>query len=391
MDIGLHTHFDDPNTILDPLILGMARDIELGAWEGNIWNLLRAPDEAITQEKFEIYDRSRTALTGVIGDGAGTGWADGTDTTDLPMTAAAVGVLTVGDVLEVEDEQVIVSSVDRSANTIDVFARGHGSTSGAAHVDTTAFTVIGKAINDTDLKDIESFAELSGKYSNVCQLVAETIDMTFTDETEARKAFVQKPQLIEEALDRIFRKLSKSAIKGVKSEGTKTLPATTAGILEQLSAGGGVRTPLRYNGSGITAPETLLKNALIACWNAGGNPDTILLSPANKRKFDALMEQFIRMNRGEASVVGTDNATAFAFQGKTLQFVQDQDMPDARIEIVTLKKLQKGWKTGDILRGPVKEPQQSSRELRYSLQGKFFVIAKGVGVDHIDIHTVSLA
>ncbi len=390
MDIGMHTHYDDPNTILDPLILGMAKDIELGAWEGAIWNLLGAPEEAITQEKFEIYDRSRTALTGVIGDGAGTGWADGSDTTDLPMTAAAVGVLTVGDVIQVEDEIVIVSSVDRSANTIDVFARGHGSTSGASHADTTAFTVIGKAINDTDLKNIESFAELSGKFTNYCQLVAETIDLTFTDETEARKAFQQRPQLIEEALDRIFRKLSKSVIKGVQSVGTASVPATTAGILEQLSSGGGVRTPLRYNATGITAPETVLKNALIACWNAGGNPDTAFISPANKRKFDALMEQFVRVGRSDASIVGLDNATAFQFQGKLIKFVQDQDMPDGRIELVTLKKVQKGWKQGDILRGPVKEPQQSSRELRYSLQGKFFTIVKGVGVDHIDLYNVAI-
>lgn len=390
MDIGLHTQYDDPNTILDPLILGMAKEIELGAWEGTIWNRLGAPKQAITQEKFEIYDRSRTALTGVIGNGAGTGWADGSDTTDLPMTEAAVGILTVGDVMQVEDEIVIVSSVDRSAFTIDVFARGHGSTTGASHADTTAFTVIGKAINDSDLKNMESFAELSGLYTNYVQLVAETIDMSFTDETEARKAFELKPQLIEEAMDRIFRKLAKSCIKGVQYVGTKTYPATTAGILEQLSNGGGVRTPLRYNASGVTSPETVIKNALISCWNSGGNPTSILLSPANKRRFDALMEGFLRVNRSEASVVGTDNSVAFQFQGKTLPFVQDQDMPDTRIEIVTDKKLQKAWKAQDILRF-VKEPQQSSRELRYSIQGKFATIVEGVGVDHIDLYNVSLS
>jgi hypothetical protein len=52
------------------------------------------------------------------------------------MTAAAVAVLTVGDVLQVENELVIVKSVDRGANTIDVFGRGHGGTSAAAHTDT---------------------------------------------------------------------------------------------------------------------------------------------------------------------------------------------------------------------------------------------------------------
>ncbi len=391
MDIGLHTHYDDPNTIIEPTILGMAKTINLGAWEGTIFNLLGAPEQAVDNFKFEIYDRSRTSLTGVIGNGSGTGWVDGSDTTDLPMTSTAIGILTVGDVLEVGSEQVIVKSVDRGANTIDVWARGHAGTTGAAHADTTAFSVIGKAINDTDLKNVESFAERSGLYINYTQTFVELIEQTFTDEIQARKAFEQKPQLIKEAMDRMFRRLVKTTIKGRKQIGTASSPQTTSGILHQLEDGGGVRTPLRYNAAGDAGdPEAVIKNALINCWNNGGNPDHILLSPANKRKFDALMEQFIRVNRSEASVVGTDNGVAYQFQGKTLPFVQDQDMPSDRIEIVTLDRIKKGWRVGDIMRGPILEPQQSSREFRYSLQGTYFVQVQDVGNAHIDCYNVAI-
>ncbi len=331
--------------------------------------------------------------TGVVGDGAATGWADGTDTTDLPMTAAAVGILTVGDVLKVADEIVIVSSVDRSANTIDVVARGHGSTSGAAHADTTAFTIIGKAINDTDLKNMESFAENSGKYTNYCQLFSEIIQQTFTDLNEPRKGFEgqQRLQMLKEAMDRVFRRLSKTCILGVKSAGSASSPSTTAGILEQLSdSTARKRAALRYNASGVTAPEAILKNALIACWNAGGNPTAIYLSPTNKRKYDALTEQFIRMTRGEAKLIGTDNATDYMFQGKQLTFIQDQDWPDDRIALVNEPLIHKGWKTGDMLRGPVVEPTLSSRENRESIQGKCFIEVEGVGVEHVDLYNVVL-
>ena len=78
------------------------------------------------------------------------------------------------------------------------------------------------------------------------------------------------------------------------------------------------------------------------------------------------------------------------YQGKEIPFVQDQDMPIDRIEIVTERKLRKGWRVGDMLRGPIQEPQNSSRELRFSLQGSFFIVAKGVGVDHIDCYNVSI-
>lgn len=389
-DIGMHTHLDDPNTIIDPKILGMAAEINLGAWEGIVWNLLSPQADPVDNYRYEIYDRSRTGLTGTIGTGAGTGWTDDSTTTDLAMNASAIGILSVGDVLEVESEQVIVKAVDRSANTIDVFSRGHAGSTAASHADNTTFSIIGKAINDTDLKNVESFAEKSGVYTNYTQTTVELIEQTFTDTIQARKAFEQRPQLIREAMDRLARRLYTTAIKGRKAVGTKSVPQTTAGILQQLSDGGGVRTPLRYNASGVTSPETVLKNALISVWNNGGNPSHIVLSPTNKRKFDPLMEQFIRTTRAEAGVIGTDNGTAYRFQGRQLPFIQDQAMPDDRIEIVTLSMMHKGWRVGDILRGPVEEPKTSSRELRFSLQGTFFISVEGVGADHIDIYNVAI-
>ena len=391
MDVGLHWHLDDPVSVVDPLILGIAKDISLGKDEGIIYNRLGAPEEKVDNFKFEIYDRSRTALTGTIGNGGGTGWDD-TTVSALPLPASSIGIITVGDVLDVVSEQVVVKAVNRTANTIDVWKRGHGGSTAATHSDTTAFKIIGKAIHDVDLKNVESFAEQTGKYENYPQVFVETIDMTFTDDIQARKVFQERPQLIAEALDRMFRRLSSTTILGRKEVGTKSpqVPATTAGLLHQLSDGGGVRTPLRYNATGVTDPETILKNALISVWNQGGNPTAIYINPANKRKFDPLMDQFIRTTRSEAGVIGTENGTAYMYQGKEIPFVQDQDMPIDRIEIVTERKLRKGWRVGDMLRGPIQEPQNSSRELRFSLQGSFFIVAKGVGVDHIDCYNVSI-
>lgn len=389
-DLGIHWSLDDPTTRPDPLILGMATEINFGKDEGIIYNRIGAHPERIDNFEFDIYDRSRTALSGVVGDGAATGW-DASDTTDLPMTADAVNVLTVGHVLLIENEQVIVKSVDRSANTIDVVARGHGATSGASHTDGTAFKVIGSAINNTDLKNVESFAELSGKYTNYCQRVVQTIDQEFDDELQARKAFEQKPQLIKEAMSRIAVQLFATSIHGTKSLKTKTSPYTTAGLLEQLSVGGGVRSPLRYNAAGISSPIQLLQNALQVCWASGGNPNAIYLSPANRRKFNPLMEQFKSGSVSQRSgVIGTDNATTFFYEDAELTFVADKDMPDNRIEIVTESDISKGWRAGDVLRGPIKEPRDSTLELRFSVYGSWFLVVQGVGVRHIDLYNVAI-
>lgn len=386
-DVGLHWHLDDSASILEPQIRAVAAEINPGRYEGRVWNMLSAPERKVNHFKFITKDRSRTALSGVIGTGGGTGWVNNSATANLPMSANAVAILTVGHILQIENEVVVVKSVDRSAFTIDVDMRGHGGSTAAAHADQTAFTIIGSAINDTDAKNVESFAEQTGEYENFVQTVFETIDQTFIDRIQAREAFEQNPALLREAMERLARKCYRMAIRGRKQAGTKTVKPTTAGILHQLSNGGGVRTPLRYNVNGAWN-EDALKAALDTIWNAGGRPNKIILNPTNKRIFDPYTEQFIRMSRSEARTAGTDNVTSYSYQGETLDFEEDIDMPLDRVEIVTSSKLKKGWREGDILRGPVEEPQDSSRELRFSLQGGVFIEVYGVGVDHIDMYGI---
>ena len=79
--------------------------------------------------------------------------------------------------------------------------------------------------------------------------------------------------------------------------------------------------------------------------------------------------------------------TSYEFQGKSLSFLVDEDMPADRIAVVTLDKCQKGWMEGDVLRY-VEEPAASSREKRETLQGTFALIVDGVGYDHLDIYGI---
>ncbi len=392
LDLGIHWNLDDPTSRPEPLILSAAVDITQGKNEGVIWQRIQAYPKKVDNFEFEIYDRSITTISGVIGNGAGTGWVDGVATSDLPMTAAAINGLTVGHVLLVENEQVVVKSVDRSAFTIDVAARGHGETSGAAHADGTAFKVVGSAINPTDLKNVESFAELTGKYKNYTQRVVGTIDQEFDDEIQARKAIEQNPQLMKEAMDRVAKQLYTIPIYGTKSMKTKTSPYTTAGILEQLSAGGGARSPLRFDATGYTSIIKLFEDALEVIWAAGGNPNAIYMSPTYKRLLNPLMQQFkVGSVSQKSGVIGTDAATTFFYDGAELELVADKDMPTGRIEMVQEDLIYKGWRDKDILRGPNVEPAGSSLETRLSIYGSCFIVVEGVGTKHIDLYNVNLS
>lgn len=394
--VGRHWHLDDSNSIPEPQIRSVATRIRKGRYEGGVWDWMSAPRRvvnttALSNYRFEIRDRSRTSLSGVVGDGAGTGWVDNSTKVNLPMATAAIGILTVGMVLKVEDEVVVVASVDRTAETIDVVSRGFGGSTAASHTDTTAFTVIGTAINDTDLKNVESFAEESGIYENYTQLYTEIVEQTYTDRISGRKGFAENPQLIEEAMDRLRRKMERGVIFGRKQAPAKTnnIPAGCAGILDQVENGGGVRTALRHNGNAAAFSQTLLKRALESCWAQGGNPDSILINPTTKRVISADMEGHLRINRDQMNLVGTDNLEFFQHEGRTLRFVEDVDWPTTRTLIGTEDQVRRGWRQGDALR-QVEEPQDSSREYRRSLQGSLFVEVYGVGVDHIDLYNYTV-
>lgn len=383
-DIGLVTEFDDAVSIHDPDVLIAAKAVKMAYNQGSFWNLMKAPSKALEGTIFEIYGRGLTALSGVIGDGIGGGW-NAVLTAGLAMTANAVNVLTIGSILKVADEYVVVSAVDRAANTIDVWARGAGASAGAIHADGVAFTVEGSAGNDTDLKNVESRSELTNVYTNYAQTSFETVDYTAKEKILKRKGLTtgEIALLKEEAMTRYAKLLARNSIMGIKQAGSAAHPYLTAGLLEQLADNAGAtRTILRYNAGGVTLAETILKAALEDSFEVG-QPDTILCNQSNKNIINDFNQAFINVDKSEK--VAGYSVARYEHEGKVLDVVVDQDMPVSRVGLLTIASCQKGWLTGDLLRY-VEEPKASSRENRDSLQGTYGFAIEGVGYDHCDIY-----
>ncbi len=108
--LGSINEFTDATTILTPEVLVAADAVNLPFNKGEFYQAMAAPQQSIVQKEFELYSRTSTGLSGTIGDGT-TGW-DSSATSALKMTATAVNVMTVGAVLKVENEIVVVKSVD---------------------------------------------------------------------------------------------------------------------------------------------------------------------------------------------------------------------------------------------------------------------------------------
>lgn len=383
--VGMFTQWDDPNSIMDPQILITAKAIQLAINKGVFYQSLGAPVAPIQDVEFEIFNRSKTAKAGTVGDGVGGGWT-AIAVVDLPIDSDSADGLTVGHVLQVEDELVVVKSVDRSANTIDVWSRGAGGTTGAIHADTTAFDVIGYAGKDSDLKNVESVSEATAKYTNYCQTVFETLDWEFQAGNLKRKGLNPaqiKAVLMQEAMVRVATNLSKMSILGKKQEGAKNAdPYMTAGLIAQLldTASGG-RPVLSYAVSG-TLTEAKLRAGLQEVF-AVGSPDSIWVSPTNKEVINGFegSPTTVQLNRDAGSTEAGHHIATYNYEGVILNVKVDADIPSSVVPIINSSKCSKGWLAGDGLRTEM-EPETSSREKRESIQGSVGIAIEDVGYEH---------
>ena len=388
-EFGTFNEFSDPVATNNPVIFAAAKVIDLGPWDGQFYQACAAPQVTIDAKEFEIYNRSQTSRDGLIGVAVsgGTAW-DNDDTTDLKMSADAVKGLTVGHVLQVGDEVVIVKAVDRSDNTIDVFARGAAGTTAAAHADNTPYKVIGFAGEDEDLKNVESVNETTAKYVNYVQTVFETIDWTKHAELISKGLSEKEAEimLVKEAEIRVARMLATMAINGRKyKQVSSTTRWMSAGLIQQLQDNNsGTRSTLTYNASGDLTEAKLLA-ALKQIFDAGGRPDTIWVSPTVKgyiNTFNMANSSLAINTTKEDHTAGGQYVSAVDYEGMILRVRVDSNIPSSMAAIVTMANCKKGWLMDDGLR-LVDEPQKSSREMRKSLQGSLGFAIEGVGQDHI--------
>lgn len=381
LDLGMHTTLKDVESTLDPEVLAMAERLTpLQSKEfGKIWDLFTTRGTPFATDEYEILSRSYTAPSFAIArGGVGTDWDDVADTTALPVASNLIDRVTVGDILLLGggSEIVVVKSVDRTGNTIDVYERGAGDTAGTAQGATNTATIIGNAHIEGTV-DAEAMAETTAKVTNYCQIVLETIDLSKEDTDQARKTGRTRENLASEAMERVMRDLARTAIYGEARVGTASIPAMTRGLLSHLdNVAGAIKTAV----SGAFT-ETVLKNILDDVREAGGTVNAIVMNVANKRLANAFTgADSIQVDRGER--MGGHVLDGYIADGfGSIPFVVDLDMPNSKVAVVNTRYLEKGWKENDTLRF-VPETNVNSREKKETLQGKFGLAVHNVGTTH---------
>lgn len=290
----------------------------------NIW-------PALNQMEVEVAQEDTVATGGLIGT-----WSDGTDTTALPVSADLAGKITNYCVLKVENELVVVKSVDRTGNTIDVFARGYGGTTGAAHANTVVAEITGYNYVVGE-KDIESRV-LSQSFNSyyVAKNTVPAVSFTKEDLVIKRKAFGEAGQMdyVNNQIDRMDRDLlvtlNKSLVFHGGQKATATTPGMVVGLIAEAMTNGNIVTTY-----GDFDSVQKLNTALTASRNKGGTADVIVCWPAN---YDALQNLAYASNISQTVpdrlqlVLGAE-VKAIVTKVGTLIPVLDLSFPDDKIVV----------------------------------------------------------
>lgn len=387
MDLGLHTTLSDTNSILDPEVIAIADRITPAQSPefGKVWDLFTTRETPFETEDYVVLTRNYTAPTVTLGTVAsdGSNWDSTSDATGLQITAGTIDRITVGDILLVGDEIVVVKSVDRSGNTIDVYERGAGDTSGATHATATVAKIIGSA-HVEGTANAEAMAETTGKVTNYCQLFEETIDLSKADSDQSRRLGRTEPVLKAEAMERVMQDLARTAIYGTARIATATIPGMTRGLISYLNdVAGALKTSV---GGAFT--ETVLKNALDDVRAAGGSVNAIVLSIANKRIANGFTgADAIQTSRTDRE--GGQVLDAYIADGHgRIPFVVDIDFPNDKVALVNTRFMEKGWKVNDQL-SFVPFTNVNPREKKDLLAGKAGLSVSGVGRTHALLTDIS--
>jgi len=340
----------------------------------------------------EWYDYVKKPRTGAVGVG---GW-DNNDLVDLPVTDAFADVIGVGQVLEVETEQVIVSAVDRAANTIDVYARGHGGTTAAAHLAGVVIYNIGKATREGTV-EVEAIVEESVKKVNFYQLFQELIDTSKTAKLAGYYDLGGKEGSLEQKLEWLrqgamvdmLKNMNQTALFGLPYVGTAASPSTVGGLRHYLS-----QSDVVNNSVGAPFTEDDLKETLLAIQDRGGTANVILTNGATKAKInnfnrvvtDGLQTRTNRQDRGAGMIVDTYEGDGIG----TLQIVTDPLIYKNEIYILNTNKMYKKFYEDDQLKYVPEPSMSNSRRTVENLQCQMTLAFKDTASDFARIHSYTL-
>ncbi|MGD8457702.1 MAG: DUF5309 family protein [Anaerolineales bacterium] len=301
--------------------------------------------------KIEILEDELDPLEGAVDDT--NAWND-SDTTDLDVADASL--FQDGHILLVESEKVIVKDVNLTSNTIDVYERGFGSTSGAAHAVDTPIYVIGMARLEGDDADYGPVVDITAPF-NYTSIFQKAIKISGTLQAITQHGIDDEfLYQANKAVPHLLRLVERMAFYGEKAEGASSSPRSAGGlgtfITSNTEAAGGAIAKSHV--------DTLMEEIIMD----GGYPDLLVMNPRVANDLRGLLDSssFVRVSQDE-NKLGVDAIERVMTQYGELELVMDRWCPtdtayilqSSKVGFYTLRNFESYElaRSGDNLKGEV--------------------------------------
>jgi hypothetical protein len=329
---------EDLSPVIDVLML-KEKDMSLFSFVTFLRNNLK-----VTHQKHEWYDdapKTESITSGT--SGSGLLWDGAAVTASLPINSSDIAKLQVGDVLQLglpaqpSQELVIVKSINTSANTIDVWARGACGTTGTAQ-GTSAFTItiVGRAqVEDSD-PIADSFQSLTACY-NYSQVFE---DVAGVSGSVMRSTAITGDNMIDfqvvKKLKELLRTLNNTILNGGRAYDATNKIGSMGGLKRTLTTTSNV-------GGSLTLAK--LYTAVTANITAGGTPSSIHASAKTIGTIEQLFAGYINQ-RPDTQRMGL-TVKSISMLGLDIALFVDRHILDAEAYILDDSRISFGPLNGD--------------------------------------------
>lgn len=264
-----------------------------------------------------------------ISDVAAQGTTITTNTTVLTVTDASI--FQDGHVIQIDDEYMVVKTVDTTANTLTVYARNFGGTN-ATHVTTSVIYIRGMARLEGDDADFIGVNAVTAPY-NYTSIFQQALKITGTedvlDEYGYESAFAYEAN---KAMPELARLVELQIFHGIRAVGTETSPRSMGGLNTFI-------TNNTVDAAGAIAKSDIDNLAELVRLD-GGMPNLFVCHPSVANDLRSLLDtsSFVNLTQ-ENEWFGMMALQGIRTQYGTLQIVEDLWCPLATSYVLDSRKI----------------------------------------------------
>lgn len=281
---------------------------------------LKTPCVAVKHEWLEDVLRPLDTAIATVGEFSGVGAV-----TTSTVTAGQGTYIRAGDILLIDSELMLVSSIATDTLNIVVGNRGYGGSTAAAHLTLATIKIVGN-VNVQDAGQGASRSTTKTGLFNYTQLYEDTIVVTST--AQAIKKWVEQNEMsaqLMRALRIAWINWERTLLYGRKVASASTVASAMDGILVRLATN-------VYAKAGVTLTEEFVLQAMNDSWTQGGQIDTIVLNAFQKRQANKFLDSQ-RMTTRTDRVAGVIVDTYTSDFG-TADIVLDRNMPTDTVLLI---------------------------------------------------------